>query len=308
MNSLLKDRVKLIRAMQKASLCLSSSNFDQDIVNEIISKIRANFKDHFLSVSQEAPMQISYCRNVEDKYNNIRRVRTPLGRYISRNLESNINHHMLDVFVGQTWAFYSGKTINVEIFKGHQIMKKYKEFDNTSDSCMTGDYSYLTKFYAINPDKVSLVCYEGIRALLWTCDSGEKILDRCYPAGNQKLHVLRAWAVSKGFLVRENADRLCETSLVRISNNKTYNVTTKPTDEYPYLDTFCFGSFVDIKAKNGRMMHRLVLSNNSSNKEFRFQSTDGSYFENYDYDDDDDNDYDDDDDDDDNDNDVVVVA
>lgn len=278
MNNILKDRVRLIRAMISVSEILAPKI--GGIFDNVIYEIRQDKNNHFLSISQDAPMQVSFARKAEDKTNNKRRVRTSLGRYLNKNFE--ISEHDIHLFVSQVWGKLLCNKIDVKIYSNKKIIKKYEEFGSTdAESCMTGEDSWKTDFYAINPDKVSLVCFEGIRALLWTTDQGVKVLDRCYPSGHSKIELLRQWALAKGYVVRSSADSMVSSEKdVSLSDGKAYSITMKydlKYDSFPYLDTFQFARFVQIKAKNNRQMKRIVLSNAKAGKNIVLNDTEGGY-------------------------------
>jgi len=274
MNKLLKDRVVLIRAMMTV---VESFRFDYDsdqisVLNNVIDKIRKDENQHFLSISQEAFMQISYARNSEFKYNIEKRIRCPLGRYIMRNfgIEKNeLKDYVLNSFVQKVWALTQSAKIEVVELVGNDITKCYDKFSNSGAySCMTGGNSKYTELYALNKDKVSLLLFDELRALLWKTDQGVMVLDRIYPSGHCKIETFRNWAKNKGYVLRKNPDRLVDDNVVELSDDNIYTVSLIHEDTFPYLDTFCFGSI----NKN-----KVILSNDSKIHKHTFHDQDGGY-------------------------------
>lgn len=274
----MKDRVALIRAMIKVIDNINCNHFSFEARGElmsIVSQIRKNENNHLLSVSKDAPSQVSYARTVEDKYDDARRVRLPLGRYIMRNLSFDKNlvtDRVLSSFVSDLWAEYSGKSIFVQKLEGEDIVTAYRVFSSTeAHSCMTGDCCRYTELYALNPDKVCMLVFDQIRALLWTTDEGVKVFDRCYPSGHYKIAIFREWARSKGYVLRSNADRLEDDDVVKLTDGKVYNVTLKRSRYFPYLDTFSFGNFIS--------GDKVRVSNSNEGCELTFHNTDGTFSE-----------------------------
>jgi hypothetical protein len=283
MNKVLRDRVSLIRAMYNVLKADSERYHYNDAQHEefrrIIQIIRNNENNHFLSVSQDAPMQISYARCPEDKFNTKRRIRVALGKYIIRNLNPNmdvLSDHTLANFVSGVWGIYRSGSVDVKILVGKDIVEAYRAFgDSDAHSCMTGSSCQYTNFYALNPDKVCMVILDEIRALLWhtdptpDCPNGKTVLDRCYPSGHGKIEILREWANKKGYVLRRNPDRLV-TGNVELSDDKIYEVTMKCSKEYPYIDTFAFGRFDSDR-------NQVVLTNAHEDQEIEFHTTNGGY-------------------------------
>ena len=287
MNKLLKDRVYLIRAMENAIKVLKAGNYIDarllNVLGSIVSSIRANANGHFLSLSQEVSMGVSYAKSPETKYDSQRRIRTTLGKYIQRHFikvhfaEHNIPDRMLTEFVSKVTAILASSTLKPVIVTGQEIVEQYRSaFGRKSQSCMTGEASKYTEFYAKNPDKVALVLWNGLRALLWTCDDGTKVLDRIYPVGHGLTETLRSWATSKGYVVRGVPPYI---DSYELSDRSKRCVTMKRTMYIPYLDTFRTGTYKD--DSNKRYM---VITNNDNavpqGRRLYLHCTDGSYIDN----------------------------
>jgi hypothetical protein len=185
-----------------------------------------------------------------------------------------INDSVLNKFVSETWAIFSGKSVAIQELTGENITRAYKIFSSTdAHSCMTGDCCQYTELYALNPDKVSLLVFEQVRALLWKTDDGTVVLDRCYPSGHCKIAILSEWAASKGYILRNNPDRLDDCDTIKLSDNNKYEITLKKNKFFPYLDTFCYGRFEE--------KDKVVLTNSKSQKfPVSFHNTDGTYVDN----------------------------
>jgi hypothetical protein len=123
-------------------------------------------------------------------------------------------------------------------------------------SCMSG--KRYTRFYAMNPDKVSFVRIEHNgqyvgRSLLWSVDSGERVLDRIYARGIPDVRALEEHARSQGWTVGETG----------------FSITMRTADEYPYLDTYRYTD--DDPEDSGR------ITLNADGGDYVFDHTDGTY-------------------------------
>jgi len=245
MNKILKDRVRLIRAMQKHIVILNNNIPALDLMNKIISDIRGNAHGHFLSISIHDETKVSYARTTADKFNSEKRIKTTLSRYIRRQLEIDttiLTDQLLNIFsrkINFELLAADGVNKNIKILTGNDIVNHYK---NTSTySCMTNGNSYKTRLYAMNPDKVSLVVYnEIVRALLWKCDDGVMVLDRIYPSGCDNVELLQRWACKRDYVVRDDPDGASYENEEDLSDNKVHCVSLKYDDTFPYMDTFKF--------------------------------------------------------------------
>lgn len=267
-----KDRVILLRAMRKAATAsVQWSGYPYiDNILAIIADIKSNHT-HFLSVSQEAGAYfVSYARRAEDKYNNKRRFRTTLGRYIDRNVAYNKKvfvKPILNAYIEAVLAILGADSIVVRELKGQDIMDYYA--NSPSSSCMTNGNSIKTELYALNPDKVSLLVYDEIRALAWTCDDGAKVLDRAYPAGHFKIAILREWAERKGYILRTVSYKLVDSYVVALTDGKSHTVTVnRPKRFFPYMDTFAGCNKTDD-------VNRIILHNGSNDCDAYLRGTHG---------------------------------
>lgn len=215
------------------------------------------------------------------------RALTTLGRYIKRDFYKSLsksNKEIFDKYISDKVLDLYIKEINTEIMDylgdiDRKVEEKYdvkKEYEETeASSCMSGGDCKKMEILSKNPDKVSLVTIgDGeARALLWTDDEGNKILDRAYPSGSKYVLPLRRWAEKKGYILRENPDGVVVDGLtVELSDGKqhiiTLDMSNMDQDIYPYLDTFRFG---EIRGDD------LLLSNYRTFGDLVFTKDDGEY-------------------------------
>lgn len=262
---LLRDRVTLIRCLAKA-LPKAEDLGVGDVLARIIRRIRRDENGHFLSYSQEHPDKVSYAASPEHRFSNASRTYTTLGRYIRRSLgvsaeelsDDNLMHVTRDVFAHLDVVRYGDMNDRVQTFTGDKIVEVYREGVGYP-TCITGNRADVTKVFAANPDKCSVLIYRSSdgkqsRALLWTLDDGRKFLDRIYPNDGAHVNELVLWAGRNGILTRN--DQFAQPSAIdKIGHPEHLTVTVKhaETGLIPYLDTFRWGLLID----DGRV----VLSN-----------------------------------------------
>jgi hypothetical protein len=262
MNKLLKDRVKLIRAIEKVS-----KNFGFCFTD----LIRKDLID-FLSVNNYEEGMVSYARTVADRFNEKRRIKTTLGKYLSRKYSVYMDLHC-EKFIASIWAALADNyEPTIKILHGAALMSHYASLgrDNASKSCMTGASAWKIQLLEVNSNSVGLVIMDDeLRALLWKTDDGAIVLDRIYPNGHWKIDMMKRWAAKQGYLTRVD-NGLPKGKIIQLSDGSSRSVTLKNfCDVYPYLDTFCFGSY------ENRM---LTLTNHSTkNGRLLFNNADGGH-------------------------------
>ena len=143
--------------------------------------------------------------------------------------------------IAELWGTHILHRSDVYTFEEVTGDEVYDAYISGPESCMdSGDYLSL---YTENPERVSLVklFWHGdyhARALLWTTDSGMRVLDRIYPVDNN--HVTRAFlrhAEQEGWeALRRSDGEWANYDLLE------QRITLKvPSDRiFPYLDTFMF--------------------------------------------------------------------
>jgi hypothetical protein len=156
---------------------------------------------------------------------------------------------------------------------------------------MTGSSSIYTNFYAINPEKVGLLLFDNLRALIWTTDEGKTVLDRIYPANHWRIEPLLKWSKSQGYVTTRYNDKgydydYYEENNRHLTDRRSYTVTMKLFRDkdgeltFPHLDTFCFEEIDNktIKPKRGKLK-KITLTNKVSARKARivYTSTEGSF-------------------------------
>lgn len=279
-NLILKNRIKLIRAMINAAENIK--NVDERIlIKKVINLIRQDEWQHFLSISLTDPQIVSYSKNENTKNNDQKRTKTTLGKYLQRNFKYEKGKSLLSIVKEKTINQFVNNVLsniatvselekNINILDEEKITDYYSQSDELSSSCMTGEDSIYVELYSLNPNKVKLVTLgDRARALLWTADDGTKILDRAYPAQSKEIVLLRQWAKLQGYVLRRNPDQLVEHGDVELSDNRQHIITLKYNEYFPYMDTFKFGKFID--------GNTLQVSNYETFGNLKFNETDGTY-------------------------------
>ncbi len=289
MHKITKKRIVMVRSLIDAlkdietTLCKGTGEVKQTeikAINDIISLIRKDDKGHFLSLSNDASStNISYCKLPEHKFDIPKRVMTSPGRYFSKHYTEQfdkITPMCLDKFVRRFGVHLNKASAaqldtRIKIFRGKEIKDHYKATE--SHGCMTGPHNTdKLKMYELNPENVGLVVLDGqIRALLWKTDAGATILDRAYPAGHNKIDLIRLWAESKRYLVRSVPDQNVVDNTIAVSDGAMHKVTLKHSGCFPFLDTFRYGKF----EKN----NMVVCSNDFDHGNVKFNTDQGSYVE-----------------------------
>lgn len=275
MHQIFKNRIKLIKAMISANIDLNflfkpdgegrypDELFDmRNNISKIILSIRENKYNHFLSFDSCFPAKVSFSKNIKDKYSYPNRVQTTLGRYIRRQLRispTKISDTLLDNFCKSVFQYLvdiDELDKRIKILNGKDIEDFYRT--TTSTSCMTGAKSKSVRLYCMNPDCVSLVVLDNyVRALLWTCPDGTKILDRIYPSGCGSVNILTEWAKKKGYVRRCRTDFLGDFRFhEQLSDSSSRIFKLKYDDSFPYMDTFKFLS------KPNKRWNTVLVSNN----------------------------------------------
>ena len=207
---------------------------------------KANWNNHYLSLSLEDPSAVSYAKRPEivHKYDRVRRTKTRLGRYLCQ---------LDDVF--SVWSglsefcdvaiTYANPPSNdwFKVVGGDEVFRVYRD---VAYSCMS-DSPYV-ELYANNPDKVKMLVYRNIgRALLWTTDDGTKVMDRIYPHSGIHLQHMKNWAKRNGYLTRIN--NCLPSGDVLFEDQKPHQVTLDVVKYIPYMDSF---HYMDEAEQNSR--------------------------------------------------------
>ena len=251
-----------------------------------------NHGKHYLSISTESNTRVSYANIPEHKFDSERRMKTRLGRYITRNFEEeleHINERALDMLVEKFLALAAD---NVDAFfftvTGQDIVDKYSErWGDTS--CMTGDDAGYTQLYADTPE-CNMLCfddgkYKG-RALLWETEQG-LFLDRIYPNSGSHVEKYEIYCNKNNINMRDHnycpntspvsADELTWPE-VETRNKQSVSIKIKMPEEYvPYMDTVHWGEWINKVTREA-----VVYSNpneHGGTPDFAFNSTEGELTE-----------------------------
>lgn len=285
---LVKDREHLISVMRD-TIPFATKNGDGAALSRMIEVIEADAESHFLSYSQEANHSVSFATPPQHMFDNARRTRTTLGRYVRRYLnvkEEELSSAGLVLLADRIFGVLAAEDSDTDGFTtihGDAILQAYKD-ELGGSSCMTGkdpDSEYnLIGLYAVNPDSVGLLLYRGpglpahahgaARALLWTCRCGTRILDRIYPNSGTHVQTMRMWAKRQGIVNRNHESVPDDDEQVGLSDGESYSITLDLPSylKIPYLDTFHWGEI------SGR---RMTVSTDPDGWSLRFDDTRGSY-------------------------------
>ena len=238
------------------ALSVVSDEKEKEHLQKVINRISKD-EEGFLAISLNDNKTVSYARFKNDKINEAKRVKTTLGRYLTRIFDVKVKDKTLSDFTTEVLKLVSSEQeLDAEIkeLSDKDIMDFYETNDDSScgglSSCMSGESASYTELYALNSDKVKLIVFGNrARALLWTTDDGTKVLDRYYPSQSKYGELLRQWAKNKGYVLRNNPDSLVTSGSVSLSDNKQHIITLKHNDVFPYLDTFKFGKIINDKVQ-----------------------------------------------------------
>lgn len=266
MHKLTRDRIELVRAIQKVV-----DRTGQGLLLEML--LRCDILGHYVSFSQDNPKYISYASKPADKFDSKKRIKLAFSRYIRRRLKigaDRIPDKILADIASKIFGILSGDEY-IKIVEGSAIVDAYRDHFGGS-SCMTGaNADDFLEIYRDNPDKIKLVKYTNpdtahARALLWHTDAGNTVLDRIYPVDDgPHVNALLEWAKKKGYAYRNGQSAgIADTPLSRTGAEQ---VTLAWPESFPYMDTFVYGSEVD---------GDLVLCTASKDYQFYVTETNGT--------------------------------
>jgi hypothetical protein len=212
--------------------------------DQIYKCIDNNENNHYLAFANDFE-KVTFAKCDEEIYDESKRTKLSLGKYIRRQLNfsdkafSDTALSFLCNKVKELTFSPSDIEKKITLLSGKDITNFYK---NDKYSCMSGDNSKNTQLYALNPDVVQLAVFNNkIRALLWTTDKGEKILDKIYPRNNGYDAVIKNWAYDKGYFVANNGYAFSPFLFNKEPVEKQFKFTLKHNNVFPYLDTFRYG-------------------------------------------------------------------
>jgi len=246
----LKNRVKLLLAMKQHSHLPFAE--ETSIIKKIIKEIREDKNNHNLSFSITDPTKVSYLFSSKNSdFDSEKRTKTTLARYIRRELNidfSALSDQYLNFFCEKVMAeitpveFIKNK---IQLLNGKDIVEAYR--DSPHKSCMSGTaHCNKTELYSLNENKVSLILYnKSVRALLWTCDDGTKVVDRIYPAACVESLFIEKWAKSNKYITRKDLHFGGYDDNQYLSDDSVREITVSFENKFPYMDTFKFVYDVD---------------------------------------------------------------
>lgn len=212
----------------------------------VIEDIRSKKGKSLFVAQSEDEKRVTYAPKPEYKFDLDRRQKTTLGRYLKRNhkkILNEIDDKSLDKFVAQVISKLTDVEEFFKIVDGEEIEEAYKSGIG-SRSCMTGNCSSFTRFYAENSDKIQMLLYNDTkgRALLWTTDDDVKLIDRIYPNDGQHIALYEKWAKQHGFHMRSHQGLPEEnTRFLGVDDWQTVTLKAPSNDRFPYMDTFKYG-------------------------------------------------------------------
>lgn len=169
-----------------------------------------------------------------------------IAQIMRKALVNALNNRDLEIFSN----LYKGRASDLYTIKegrGEEIAQVYG-LDTPFSSCMNGSrHTRKLKLYTGNPDAVGVLYIQTggtcqARALIWTDNEGNKIVDRVY--GSEEFRTMfRDYALEIG-AYKKSYDGAGESSFIDpngVSIHKTFYINLKQdSDYYPYVDTFCY--------------------------------------------------------------------
>ena len=191
-----------------SSICVETVT---ELGNRIFNK---NEHKHYLAISNDNPHKVSYARIASHKFNNERRVKTTLHRYLYRNFEdaiSGLSERGVECFIERFKAAAFNELLNLDdyftVVRGAELHEAYR-IGYAEGSCMTGGGAEYAVMYKGNPDTVSLLKYDDGeykgRALLWQTNQNVRLCDRIYPNSGPHHEKYKLYCAKHGILIREH--------------------------------------------------------------------------------------------------------
>ena len=243
------------------------------VLERIINFVDEDNLELYAAFSGEESSKISYARRPGFNFDYSKRTKTTLGRFVRRIMKIS-DETFSDECLHQLTNFVFALRLPVEgelkELKGNEIKEAYSR-NCGLHTCMSGEDSHLVHMYTLNPDKVSLLVLgkDMSRALLWTTDEGERVLDRIYPNDGGHIEAIHNWCEKNGIVFRKSTGAPCSCQSTILSDFKEHKITLRHNGMFPYLDTFCWGQVDDKK---------VIISNSKDFGDRVFHSTSGSSY------------------------------
>lgn len=231
-SDIFSNRIRLLHHIKGAKKRLVLSTHQESIVDNIFNLISKDEKSEFISL--EDNNNISFAKKKEDIFNKNNRKTISFNSFIMDRMNISVAnpHELLDKIIRD--VYLDDAFSNVLILNNFDIEKLFSKLGTSK----LIEKSKLD-FYVINSNKVSIVITTAfVRAILWTCDDGTKILDKIYP--RDKKDILLDWA-------QKNKIIAADISGIDI---KPYKITMKYTygpSKIPYQDTFKYGEIQNLE-------------------------------------------------------------
>src|SRR4051812_32693308 len=160
------DKADRIRAARAELIDAMRANLPDEL-SEVIDRIESDDKQHNLSWSLDNPQQVSYAAKPEHRFDTVKRMRTSLGRYLSRNYDVTITPAINSAID----AIFASIAYDDECLDVREDV--YDVYAKVASSCMTE--MDCVRFYENNGVRVVTYTPPGAeepiaRALLWKTD------------------------------------------------------------------------------------------------------------------------------------------
>ena len=247
-------------------VCLGAT---RELLERIGNKIFVrNFQRHYLAISADNPSRVSYASTVEHKFDNHRRMKTTLQRYVARNFADEqevMVERGLEMFIEKFKAKSLTELDNLDgcfsVVSGQQLKRMFSQHYGDS-SCMTGSGSVYVNMYRDNPDVCRLLLYDDgnykARAMLFNTNEGATVCDRVYPNSGSHIEKFNLYCDRKGYDLRDFMGYPSseydgeDMPSVNFKSGDSYSITVKVpwnSDDHdarmmPYMDSFHWGHYV----------------------------------------------------------------
>ena len=250
---------------EPVEVCLDAT---RDLLERIGNSIFVrNFRKHYVAVSADDPHRISYAGGIAHKFDNNRRMKTTLQRYVARNFPDErevMFERGLEMFIEKFKAESLAEFDNLDncftIVKGQRLKDMFRQSYGET-SCMTGSGAEYVAMYRDNPDVCQLLMFDDgeykARAMLFTTNEGKIVCDRVYPNGGPHIEKFKMYCDDKGYSLRDfmgypSSDYDGCMPSVDFTSGDTYSITVKvprcgdssSSRMMPYMDSFHWGNWI----------------------------------------------------------------
>jgi len=229
-------RTFMIIAMKRSQKHDFRISKDIKVIEHIIDTIENDKNNHYLATSRDdRENMVSFAISSKFKYDDEKRVKTTLDKYIRRQLNinySDISDYNLERFCKSVMMLSNGNTKNIIVYNG----KNLKEYFRSIKIDVKNISNKEILFYTANEKKVAWVVASNFaRALLWTCDDGTKLLDVIYPKNKICYKSIIDWANKNNIKHVYNMTTF-ELNKLRISMKCRFFNEIPPQDTFKYAE------------------------------------------------------------------------